>query len=272
METIKIYCKNTEKYYKIAPGTQLVDLLEQIGYKGRQIQDKQGITHNLPPIAAYVDNKLKELSFPLYIDHSIEFLDYSNDDGRRVYIRSLNFVLQKAVRDLFPDKELILDYNLPNGTYGELVAKPEEHCNEIEARIENVMDITPEQISSIKNRMHQIIESNIPIIKKKLCSNDAIAMFKSHKQFDKAFLCEFMGNFFVSVYFIENYGDTFYGPMLQSTGYINSFDLVKYNKGFCVQSPIEKNPFNLPKLNTKKNYLMYLKKTQTGVQYWVPMI
>ncbi|MFA4997788.1 MAG: nucleoside kinase, partial [Bacteroidales bacterium] len=52
-------------------------------------------------LAALVDNRLKSLDYVLYNPHDIQFIDYSHPDGRRTYIRSLSFVLQKAVREVF---------------------------------------------------------------------------------------------------------------------------------------------------------------------------
>ena len=102
MEKIRVYCKNTAKFYEIQPGTPLISLMEEIGINA---------------LAAHVDNQLKELGYKLYMDHSIEFLDYTHSDGRRCYKRSLFFILQKALKDLYPNKQLILDYTLPNGSY-----------------------------------------------------------------------------------------------------------------------------------------------------------
>jgi len=53
-------------------------------------------------LAALVDNRLKSLDYVLYNPHQVEFVDYSHPDGRRTYIRSLSFLLQKAVREVFP--------------------------------------------------------------------------------------------------------------------------------------------------------------------------
>jgi hypothetical protein len=112
MEKVKVYCSNTDSYYEVEVGTQLVDFLKQIDYKpARKL------------LAAYVDNQLKELSFHIYGAHSVEFLDITSVDGRKTYIRSLSLVLQKAAHDLFPQYTLILDYNLPQGLYGELREK-----------------------------------------------------------------------------------------------------------------------------------------------------
>lgn len=226
MEKIRIHCKNTNNYYAVYPGTKLVDFLNEINIKSEY-----------PILAAFVDNQLKELGFPLYMAHNVEFIDISHADGRRTYTRSLNFVLQKAVLDLYKKYQLILDYSLPIGLYGKLV--------ELNNNTEKIFPLTVSDIEKIKERMSQIIKANFPIIKTKMNNDEAVALFNSHGQLDKAGLFKNLGKFFIPVYFLDGYGDTFYGPQLYSTGAIDKFDLIKYNDGFCLQSPSAQPPFNI---------------------------
>ena len=143
MEKIRVFCKNTQEFYEVEPGTPLVSVMETAGKKA---------------LAAYVDNQLKELGYRLYMDHSIEFLDYSNPDGIRCYKRSLFFILQKAIRELYPKKQLILDYTLPNGNYGELVDAPvsDNPDDAFKIRTETVQELSEEDIARIKQKMQEI--------------------------------------------------------------------------------------------------------------------
>ena len=233
MEKITVFCKNTQEFYEVEPGTPLVSVMETAGKKA---------------LAAYVDNQLKELGYRLYMDHSIEFLDYSNPDGIRCYKRSLFFILQKAIRELYPKKQLILDYTLPNGNYGELVDAPvSDNPDDIfKIRTETVQELSEEDIARIKQKMQEIVDANIPIVKKKMVCNEAVALFQANRQFDKANLFKNLGRFFVPVYFIGDCADTFYGPMVYSTKDIRKFNILKYNRGFCIQFPSYLPPNELP--------------------------
>lgn len=222
MEKVRIYCKNTEDYYLVNPGTTLLTFLKEINPKTEY-----------PVLAAMVDNQLKELSFNIYMAHSVEFITIAHADGRRTYVRSLSFVLQRAVYDLYPNYQLILDYTLPNGLYGEIVTVPDR---------KNIL-LSNEEILKLKERMAEIIAADFPIIKVKMNNEEAVSLFSSHNQHDKAGLFKDLGHFFVSVYFLDGYGDTFYGPQLYSTGAIDKFDLLKYNGGFCLQSPSHQWPY-----------------------------
>lgn len=230
---LRVYCKNTGKDYMVKAGTKLIDFLHEINYDNGENKI----------LAAYVDNQLKELSYSLYMAHSVEFIDYTANDGRRTYMRSLCFVLQKAVHDLYPEYQLIFDYSLPNGLYGEL------HEKEVEpGTLPRVINICDSDIEKLKAKMQEIIDADFPIIKIKLKTQEAVSLFLRHGQKNKAKLFETIGKFFVSVYYIDGYGDTFYGPLLISTSYIHKFNLIKYNKGFCLQSPTSSSPNEIPHL------------------------
>ena len=233
MEKIRIYCKNTQQFYEVDPGTKLADFMKGLG---------------IDALAAHVDNQLKELSYELYMAHSIEVLDYTSSDGRRCYRRALFFILQKAIHELYPHKQLILDYTLPNGNYGELTDVPVSFDSEdlLKIRMETVLELTEEEVAAVKKRMQEIVDANIPIVKKKMSNDEAVAIFQANRQFGKANLIKSLGCFFVSVYFIGDYADTFYGPMAHTTGQIKKFNLIKYNKGFCVQFPANIPPYDIP--------------------------
>lgn len=242
---IRIYCKNDGRYYSVAPGTSVAGLLRETGFSGKY-----------PVLAAYVDNKLKQLDFPLFMPHSVEFIDISYPDGRRTYVRSLSLLLQKVVYEMFPGYELLLDYALPRGLYGELRERrplPEESGTDrpepgADSPLPRTVDLTPAQVAAVKDRMQALIRADLPFRKCKVPNQEAADLFLSHGQRDKARLHKFIGNFFVSVYYLDGYGDSFYGPLLPSTACIDKFDLFKYDRGFCLQSPDTQPPYDMPRV------------------------
>ena len=99
MEKVRVYCSNNNQYYEVAPGTNLKQLLKIIDYDW----------NNMNVLAAYVNHDLKELGTQLYLASTIHFITYRSADGRRCYNRSLNFLCQKVIHDLFPDRILCMD-------------------------------------------------------------------------------------------------------------------------------------------------------------------
>lgn len=212
-------------------------LFEKLGDFSKQVcpvvkDDRTGVVY--PVLAALVDHKLKELDFKLAMTHEVEFIGYNHPDGRRTYLRSLCFVLQNAVRELFPDKVLVIDHSLPSGLY----------CKVIETRKQEdgrcrTLALTQEQLASVKSRMQEIVSADMPFRKEKMDAVTAEKMFEENNQPEKAEIQKSLGKFICSVYFLDGHADTFHGPLLPSTGYLKVFDLLPFAEGFCLQFPSE---------------------------------
>lgn len=212
-------------------------LFEKLGDFSRQVcpvvkDDRTGVVY--PVLAALVDHKLKELDFKLAMTHEVEFIGYNHPDGRRTYLRSLCFVLQNAVRELFPDKVLVIDHSLPSGLYCKLIETRKQEDGRC-----RTLALTQEQLASVKSRMQEIVSADMPFRKEKMDAVTAEKMFEENNQPEKAELQKSLGKFICSVYFLDGHADTFHGPLLPSTGYLKVFDLLPFAEGFCLQFPSE---------------------------------
>lgn len=230
MEETRIFCENDGNFHKVETGVRLGQLSEQLC---STVMDEKSGTE-IPVLAALVDHQLKELEFRVMMPHKIEFIGYNHPDGRRTYVRSLCFVLQHAARDMYPDKTLHIEYSLPSGLYCEL---REQTANE--DGILPVHFLTDEEIERIKERMQEIIAADLKFHKVKMTASEAEKLFSENGQPDKAGLLESLGKFNFSVYFLGGEADTFYGPLVPSTGYLKIFDIVGFSNGFCLQFPEE---------------------------------
>lgn len=212
-------------------------LFEKLGDFSKQVcpvvkDDRTGVEY--PVLAALVDHKLKELDYKLAMTHEVEFIGYNHPDGRRTYLRSLCFVLQNAVRELFPDKVLVIDHSLPSGLYCKVI----ETSKQEDGRC-RTLALTQEQLASVKSRMQEIVSADMPFRKEKIDAVTAEKMFEENNQPEKAELQKSLGKFICSVYFLDGHADTFHGPLLPSTGYLKVFDLLPFAEGFCLQFPSE---------------------------------
>ena len=228
---IKIYSENLGKIVECKAGTTL-----------KELSDNSGIRLKWPVIAAVVNNQLKELGYKLYNAKNVRFIDYTHPDGARTYVRSLNFVLQKAVSELYPQYSLTIEYNMQNGVYAEIREfEPGEDGSPV------VIALSEEEIGIIKNRMAEIIEADYPITREKIPTEEAVALFRANNRPQKALLHELRGKFFCSVYYLNGYGDHFYGPMVHSTGMLTSWNLVSFSRGLLLSSPSGENPAEVVK-------------------------
>ena len=89
--------------------------------------------------------------------------------------------------------------------------------------------------------MQEIISRDLPFKKVKMTFDEAQKLFLANGQKDKAQLLSSIGHYTYSVYFLDGEADTFYGPLVPSTGYLKVFDLMGFNNGFCLQFPAEGN-------------------------------
>lgn len=229
-DKFNVFLVNDGKRYEVPFLKRLGDFSNEVC---KTVTDeKTGVEY--PVLAALVDHKLKELDYRLSMSHEVEFIGYNHPDGRRTYLRSLCFVLQNAVRELFPDKVLIVDHSLPSGLY----------CNicDVELREDGrrvPVRLSDADLAAIKKRMHEIVDADMPFVKKKMEASAAEALFEKNNQPDKAELQKSLGKFICSVYFLDGQVDTFHGPLLPSTGYLKVFDLLPFANGFCLQFPSE---------------------------------
>ncbi len=222
MENIHIYCENTESYADVPFGTSLLSLAHSLmPAEAEGTTDKQ-------ILAALVDNELKGLGYEICRGHKITFIGYSHPNGIRTYIRSLCFLLQRAVRDVFPGKVLNIKYSLPSGLYCEI------HEN---SASEAIYLPTGAEIKALKATMRELVSQNLEIRRETLSGEEAEKIFASYGQPQKAELLKTVGRYTYTVYSLDGIVDTFYGPMLPSTGYLKTFELHPFNNGFCLQYP-----------------------------------
>ena len=222
MENISVYIENTSEQVAVPMETTLKEISERVG-------------GNI--LAALVDNKLKSLDYKVINPHNVRFIDYGHPDGRRTYIRSLCFVLQKVVHEMFPDKVLAIDYALPSGLYCEIRER-----KVLEDGRPHVYFVTDAELEAIQARMKEIVAADLPFTKKMMAMDDAAELFEANGQREKARLLKTLGRFHYNVYWLDGLADTFYGPLTTSTGCLTTFDISGFNDGFCLQYPMDGDP------------------------------
>ena len=218
---IQILCRNDGRYYEVAEGSSLRELSDAVC--PQSTDPKSGKRY--PVLAALVDHKLKSLDFTIFYPHEVLFIGFNHPDGRRTYMRSLAFVLQRAVRSLMPDKVLKINHSLPSGMYCKL-------------RGERISD---EDILRLREEMRRLIAEDLPLTKRKIHSAEAEAIFRAQKQPLKADLIHSVGRYFWSVYTLDGVDDSFHGPLVPSTGCLKVFDLMPFHHGFCLQPPSDED-------------------------------
>ncbi|MBQ9833481.1 MAG: nucleoside kinase, partial [Clostridia bacterium] len=180
------------------------------------------------PLAARIGGEIYSLNYTPHHDCDIHLLRYDSREGKRVYERTLQFVFLAAVDELFPNSEVTIAYTLGTGLYTKIQKSPALCSADIEA---------------IKSKMHEIVDSAIPLIRKRLPINKATEYFSSKRQFDKTALLSWRRFSFFDVYSMQDkYMDYYYGEMAPDTGYAKVFDLCAIDNALLLLVPDSKNP------------------------------
>lgn len=219
--SIEIICENTNDKHSFSVGTTLKDVVKEM-YPNNKY----------PVLGALVNNKLKELNYQIYKPKKVRFIDYTSAEGNLMYIRSLIFVLYKAVYELFPESELYVRHPISKGIY----------CT-IEKDDVFVTDI---EVNKIKEMMKAIIKQDVPFEREELPTEEAIKLFEQHHQHQKTALFKTRGNVYTSVYHLGEHIDYFYGFLVPSSGYLKIFDLEQFYNGMLLRFPSVGAPDVLP--------------------------
>ncbi len=176
-------------------------------------------------VLAKYNGNLTELSKVVNEDAEIEFLTTADKDGRRAYRRSVVFLLQRALMQVYPRPEhayLRVEHSLGQGDF----------CT-----FDGVDEITDEKIEELKKVMHDLVEKDIPLEKHTIKTSQAREMFHNYNMINKEQLLKYRTSSTTNVYNLDGCKDYFYGYMVPSTGYLGYFDLLKFENGVMLMFP-----------------------------------
>lgn len=244
-ETIRVNCVNTNSSKEVKIGSTLEELIDVFGVK-------------LPYLVANakVNNRTESLSYRVYRPKTVEFVDLSNNSAMRTYVRSLSFILAKAVDDILPNAEMYIEHAVAKGYY---------------FQIESEVPVGKPELDAIRERMHAIVKADIPFQHVEEETVKVVQLFRERGMEDKARLLE-TSDFLYSRYSkLEDYIDYFYGCLTPSTGYISIFDIQPHNGGYLLRVPRREHPVELEPLiqqdkllNVYREHLQFLKISNLG--------
>ena len=218
-QKIQIRCKNNKKSQKVEIGSTLFDVFSSFDLK---------MTHG--PVSARVNNKVEGMHYRVYNSKDVEFLDMTTASGSRAYTRTLFFVLCKAVQDIYPATDVVIDIPVSNGFYVDIrLGRP----------------VVDEDVNIIRRRMQEIIDARMPIRRFTVPTEDAITLFQEKGDVEKVKLLKTSGSIYTTYYKIGEYVDYYYGTLLTNTSQLYLFGLEKYYDGMLLRIPSVSNPDEL---------------------------
>ena len=217
--TVKVICQNTSTTLDVEMGTSLLELQEQLSIGGAY-----------PLLAAYVNNRIKELNYKIYKPIMVRYIDITHFEGYRVYQRTISFILQKAAHDIFPERKLHIRHSLGRGLYGEFADGDE---------------LSVEDIEALRQAMQSIIDSRHTITRQRMLSADINAIFEQYGFDDKIALLNSRKRLYSNIHTMDDTVGYFYGALTPNTGYIHLFDIRRYYNGFYIALPLRSDPSKL---------------------------
>ena len=190
-----------------------------------------------PVILVMADGRLRELHKRLKKDCVLELITTRNPIGHKAYKRSACLILLKAIYDVAGQENIdkvVIHYSIGSGYYFTM------HGSTI---------LNEEFLEKIRIRMRQIVDAKIPILKRSVSTDEAVALFHRHHMYDKEKLFRYRRVSRVNIYSIDNFEDYFYGFMANHTGYIQYFDLRLYDEGFVLELPEITHPEIIPEFH-----------------------
>lgn len=226
---LQIYCKNNNSTREFPEGSPLLDI-----YNGFNLAMPYG------PVSAKVNNKVESLDFRVYYNKDIEFLDITSSSGMRTYVRSLFFILVKAVEELYPQGSISLEHPISKGYFCKL-------------HIDRTIGL--DDVQRIKQKMQEIIAADIPYTRTESHTEEVVRLFEKRGMMDKARLLDTYGQLYSYYYQLGDTVDCYYSSLVPSTGYIRLFDIVKYYDGLLLRIPSRENPTKLEEVVKQEKML-----------------
>lgn len=226
---LQIYCKNNNSTREFPEGSSLLDI-----YNGFNLAMPYG------PVSAKVNNKVESLDFRVYYNKDIEFLDITSSSGMRTYVRSLFFILVKAVEELYPQGSISLEHPISKGYFCKL-------------HIDRTIGL--DDVQRIKQKMQEIIAADIPYTRTESHTEEVVRLFEERGMPDKARLLDTYGQLYSYYYQLGDTVDCYYSSLVPSTGYIRLFDIVKYYDGLLLRIPSRENPTKLEEVVKQEKML-----------------
>ena len=222
-----------DRYYQVTIGQEVTQYKEGTSYKS--IASEHQHRYNDPIVLVYEDHyHLQELRREVHKDCELSFITTADKIGYDTYRRSVCFLMFKAIHDVGGHHNKLrtrILFSFGSGYF----------CS-----VEGNVTLNTEFLQQVEARMKKLVADAIPLGKRSMQTDDAIALFHKHGMLDKERLFRYRRVSKVNVYSINEFEDYFYGYMVPDTSYLPFFSLQMYQGGFVIQIPSRDHPGEVP--------------------------
>ena len=222
------------KMVSARPGQTLLELVRELGLDTKSMSRR--------PLAAKIAGEVFTLNYiPLREKDAaadrpsmrramaasggvVRLLRYADNAGREAYIRTAQFAIFLALRQLWPDAVTKMNCTVGSSVY---------------MKVEGAADFSA---AKLKQRVLELVQEDIPLLRRRVPLGDALEHFRADGQTDKARLLSWRQADYFDEYAYEDFADYYYGEMMPSTGYLMVWDIREVEGGFLFIYPDGKNP------------------------------
>ncbi|CZH05206.1 threonine--tRNA ligase [Legionella pneumophila] len=177
------------------------------------------VAHHISPglakaaIAGRVDGVLVDTSYLIKEDCSLIIVTEKHEDSLEIIRHSTAHLLAQAVKALFPSAQVTIGPVIEDGFYYDFAFE---------------RSFTPDDLSLIEAKMHELAKANLSITRRELPRNEAIQYFKGlGEEYKAKIIADIPENESLSLYRQGDFEDLCRGPHVPSTGFLKAFKLTK---------------------------------------------
>ena len=228
------------------PGESLYDIAKRLGFVNNKLSND--------PIVAKISGRVFTLGYVPLREKDIaperktirtamlasggvvKLLRYSDPQGRDAYMRTAQFIIFLAIETLWPESRAKMSCTVGSGVYFKVTGAPDF------------------SVERLKGKIDEIIKADLPLVRRKVPTSDAIAYYEKKGFTDKANLLRYRKNTTFKIYESGDFKDYYYGEMAPSTSFFRSFDIIPSQEGFILILPDIKNPDKVSEFHDSPNF------------------
>lgn len=241
-----MYLKLDGKQIQPQPGQSLLDLIREAGMDTNALSTR--------PLAAKIAGEVFTLNY-IPLRHKdvqsdrpsmrqamaaskgeVHLLRYRDAAGKECYIRTAQFVIFLALRQLWPGVRVKMNCTLGSSVYFQVMGVPDF------------------SVTALKRRMQELVRQEIPLIRRRVPLQQAVERYRADGQEDKSRLLSWRPWDYFDEYAYEDFSDYYYGEMAPSTRYLTVWDIMPADGGFIFRYPDDEDPDTLAKLPSMPNF------------------
>lgn len=167
---------------------------------------------------------------------NVHLLRYGDEAGKECYIRTAQFVIFLAIRQLWPEAQAKMNCTLGSSVY--ISVEKAEHFS----------------VTALKRQIAELVKTDIPLIRRRVSLESAISRYQKAGQQDKARLLKWRQADYFDEYYYEDFADYHYGEMMPSTAWLTVWDILPADGGFVFLYPDDADPDRCAKMPSMPNF------------------